>query len=271
MDNSQYTTRAGLFKIHAKSHRVLHHIIPPAGNDKGKEKVPSTEEEKVLWETLDVAVLSWIYTTISRDLHNTIIDPGTTAMEAWNRLRDIFQDNQHSRAVTLEQEFSSTHLEDFPNISAYCQRLKSIADQLKNVGAPVSDSRMVLQLVGGLTKAYSGVGTLIRQRNPLPPFYQARSMLTLEEVGMAKKAMTGSDSAMLAASGDESSVYNDNSGQAKGPRQKKGKNGGRNNSGNGASRGSGSGGKGRGQNGGGRGNGGQQQQPSGGQQGNFPG
>ncbi|XP_021741309.1 uncharacterized protein LOC110707590 [Chenopodium quinoa] len=39
-----------------------------------------------------------------------------------------FMDNQHSRAVTLEQEFSTTSLEDFPNDSAYCQRLKSLAE-----------------------------------------------------------------------------------------------------------------------------------------------
>lgn len=89
-------------------------------------------------------------------------------------------------------------MEDFPNVSTYCQRLKSLADQLKNVGAPVSDSRMVLQLVGGLTKPYRGVGTLICQSDPLPPFYKARSMLTLEEAGMAKEAAT--ESAMMASS-----------------------------------------------------------------------
>ncbi|XP_021728478.1 uncharacterized protein LOC110695571 [Chenopodium quinoa] len=143
MENVQYSTWAELFK--------------------GKEKPPpSTDAALELWSTLDATVLSWIYSTISNDLLQTIIEPDATAMEAWNRLRDIFQDNEHSRAVALEHEFSTISMEDFPNVSSYCQRLKSLADQLKNVGAPVSDNRMVLQLVGGLTKAYSGVGTLIR-------------------------------------------------------------------------------------------------------------
>ncbi|XP_048497635.1 uncharacterized protein LOC125496256 [Beta vulgaris subsp. vulgaris] len=196
MENVQYSTWAELFKVHARSNKVLHHIMPPA---KGKEQPPpSTDAEKEMWATLDATVLSWIYSTISRDLLNTIIEPDSTAMEAWDRLRDIFQDNEHSRAVALEQEFSTTSMEDFSNVSAYCQRLKSLADQLKNVGAPVSDSRMVLQLVGGLTRPYRGVGTLIRQSNPLPPFYKARSMLTLEEAGMAKEAAT--ESAMVASS-----------------------------------------------------------------------
>ncbi|XP_056685506.1 uncharacterized protein [Spinacia oleracea] len=196
MENVQYATWAELFKIHARSNKVLHHIVTP---EHGTVKTPSTDDEKELWSTLDATVLQWIYSTISTDLLQTIIEPDSTAMEAWGRLRDIFQDNKNSRAVTLEQKFSHTSMEDFPNASAYCQRLKELADQLKNVGAPVSNDRLVLQLVAGLTEAYNGVGTLLRQSNPLPPFYQARSMLTLEEAGLAKKAAIGAPCAMVAA------------------------------------------------------------------------
>ncbi|XP_019418441.1 PREDICTED: uncharacterized protein LOC109329228 [Lupinus angustifolius] len=117
-------------------------------------------------------------------------------MEAWNLLTDIFQDNQNARAVTLEQEFSNTRMEDFPNVSAYCQRLKMLSDQLRNVGSPVNNHRLVLQLISGLPEAYRSVATLILQSNPLPTFYQARSMLTLEEAGMAKMASTGSHATM---------------------------------------------------------------------------
>uniref|UniRef100_A0A3Q7GME8 Retrotransposon Copia-like N-terminal domain-containing protein n=1 Tax=Solanum lycopersicum TaxID=4081 RepID=A0A3Q7GME8_SOLLC len=97
-ENIQYSTWAELFKIHARSHRVLDHIIPP---EKGKEKVPKTDEEKEFWSTLDATVLQWIYTTMSHDLLHTILEQDATAMETWNRLRDIFQDNKHSGAITL--------------------------------------------------------------------------------------------------------------------------------------------------------------------------
>ncbi|XP_062100017.1 uncharacterized protein LOC133805887 [Humulus lupulus] len=130
-------------------------------------------------------------------------------MDAWTCLHDLFQDNEHSRAVTLEHEFSSTHMRDFPNVSAYCQRLKILADQLKNVGTPVSNSRLVLQLVAGLTDAYSGVGMLIRRSKPLPPFYQARSMLTLEEADFAKKVANEIDSAMFSSASDDATSYPD--------------------------------------------------------------
>ncbi|XP_060183349.1 uncharacterized protein LOC132613351 [Lycium barbarum] len=155
--------------------------------------------------TLDATVLQWIYATISTDLLHTILEPDSMAMESGcNRLRDIFQDNKNARAVTLQHEFSHTNMEDFPNASAYCQRLKILSDQLRNVGAPVSNNRLVLQMVADLTEAYKGVGTIIRQRNPLPLFYQARSMLILEETGFTKQLATGSITAMLARD------YNDN-------------------------------------------------------------
>ncbi|GAA0145748.1 hypothetical protein LIER_36178 [Lithospermum erythrorhizon] len=98
------------------------------------------------------------------------------------------KDNKGSRTITLEQDFSSTNMADFPSALAYCQRLKNLDDQLKNVSAPVANSRFVLQMVSGLTEAYNGVGTLIRQTTPILEFYHVRSMIILEESSLAKKA-----------------------------------------------------------------------------------
>ncbi|XP_057418207.1 uncharacterized protein LOC130712388 [Lotus japonicus] len=182
METDRYGTWAELFRIHARSHRVLHHIVPVAD----KPPPPVTDPTYEQWATLDATVLQWIYSTISDDLMTTIMEPDSTAFTAWTRLADLFHDNQNARAVTLEQEFSTIRMEAFPTVVAYCQRLKTLSDQLRDVGAPVNNHRLVLQLISGLTDAYKGVATLIRQSNPLPSFHQARSMLTLEEAGMAK-------------------------------------------------------------------------------------
>lgn len=198
MDNDQYPLWVALFTNHAKSNRVLHHIVPPkvAPDTSSPATAPASDDDKEMWDTLDATVLQWIYSTVTTELLETIVEADSTALEAWNRLADIFQDNKNSRAVTLEQEFSHIAMADFSSVSAYCQRLKSLADQLKNVGSPVSDNRLVLQLVSGLSSAYHGVGTIIRQSNPLPAFYRARSMLTLEEAGLAKQASTASSEAL---------------------------------------------------------------------------
>lgn len=148
METDHYSAWAELFKLHARSHRVLAHILPT-----GKESAPSTDVEKELWSTLDATVLQWIYATISTDLLHTIIEDDLSAKAAWDRLRDMFQDNKNSRVVALEHDFSHVKMRDFSSASAYSQCLKTLSDQLKSVGAPVTDSLLVLQLVAGLTEA----------------------------------------------------------------------------------------------------------------------
>ncbi|XP_055814117.1 uncharacterized protein LOC129883486 [Solanum dulcamara] len=135
----------------------------------------STRRGQEMWSTLDATILQWLYATISHDLLHIIPEPDTTAMEVWNHLRDIFQDNKHSRVVTLEYEFIHVDIVDFSNVSAYC------------------------------------VATLIRQCDPLPQFYQARSMLTLEEDGRDKKAAQSSSAALVALSSKGSPNVPDNS------------------------------------------------------------
>ncbi|XP_017406592.1 uncharacterized protein LOC108319816 [Vigna angularis] len=113
-----------------------------------------TKDEKELWSTLDAMVFFWLYAVISNDPLHRVIELDATTMDAWNRLRDIFQDTKHSRVV--------------------------------------SKSHLVIQLVSGLRSAYHGVGTLIRQSDPLPLFYQVQSMLILKEARLGKEAATSS-------------------------------------------------------------------------------
>lgn len=174
MENVKYATWAELFKIH----EISQSYPPYYSSGERQGEGASNRWRKGLWSTLDATVLQWIYITISHDLLHTILEPDAFAMEAWNRLRDIFHYNKNYRAVSLEQEFSHTKMEDFPTVSAYCQRLDELSDQLKNIGAPVSNNRLVLQLVSGLISSYNGVATLIHQSDPLPPLYQARFTLT---------------------------------------------------------------------------------------------
>nr|GMD19320.1 E3 ubiquitin-protein ligase BRE1-like 2 isoform X1 [Ipomoea batatas] len=185
--------------------KTKHH--PSIKGKKSKIKFPSLSlkdnKNPELWSRVDAIVLQWIYGTISDDLLNTILERDSTAELAWNRLEDIFLDNKNSRALYLEQEFSAVRMEQFTDASSYCQHLKTLADQLSNVGAPVSNNRLVLQLVSGLTDAYAMVGSQIRHEDPLPLFYKARSMIILEETAMAKKIASPYDTALHATADEQ--------------------------------------------------------------------
>ncbi|CAH9133047.1 unnamed protein product [Cuscuta epithymum] len=215
LENVEYSSWAELFKITARAYQVLDHIIPSkdsadatASTSTSADSTPegilaqaaAKAEAAALWTRLDAVVLQWIYGTISHDLLHTIIEPDATAQEAWDRLTDIFLDNKHSRAVHLENLFSNTRLENFPNVAAYCRALKTLANQLQNVGSEVSPSRLVLRLVNGLTPQYDTVASLIQQATPLPSFQTARSMILLDETRKAHQLGASSASALLHSS-----------------------------------------------------------------------
>ncbi|KAL3625820.1 hypothetical protein CASFOL_030349 [Castilleja foliolosa] len=157
MDNSQYSSWSELFKIYCRACEVLDHL-------KLKETEKSRKKDaEASWDRIDAIILQWIYGTISNDLLHTILKPDATAAQAWASLTGIFQDNKTSCAIYLEHSFANTKLDNFANISAYCQALKSLSDQLSNVGAPISNDRLVLQLISGLNEQFDGVAIIVNR------------------------------------------------------------------------------------------------------------
>ncbi|XP_021986397.1 uncharacterized protein LOC110882767 [Helianthus annuus] len=71
--------------------------------------------------------------------------------------------------------------------------------QLANVGSPVTEKGLVIQLLSGLSEAYGVTATILQSQKPFPNFYEARSALVLEETNKANRLST--DSALLTGSG----------------------------------------------------------------------
>ncbi|KAL9232571.1 hypothetical protein vseg_007670 [Gypsophila vaccaria] len=136
-----YASWVSLFTLHARGYKVLNHIDgtpPPA----------PTDPTFVAWLEIDAHVLQWIYGTLSDEYLPRVLDTenNSTAQQAWDRVKGIFLNNKGARAASLETEFINLTLENMPSFDAYCQRLRELTSQLKDVGAPVSDQRLVLQL-----------------------------------------------------------------------------------------------------------------------------
>lgn len=215
MESGQYASWSELFKIHCRAFLVHDHLSPrpdppkPVTSPSDKESQPPKSDDE--WDRLDAIVLQWIYGTISNDLLHTILKPNSTAYAAWIAIENIFQDNKSSRAIHLLHKFSNTRLDGFPNVSAYCQELKMLADQLANVNTPVDNDRLVLQLIAGLNEQYEGIATILQQQEPLPSFYTARSKLVQVESRKAEQALHASKTAGTAlATGTSQQPQHDN-------------------------------------------------------------
>ena len=108
----RYEIWAELFRVVARAYLVMDHL---------DESLPDLDVPTEKWIQIDAIVLSWIYSTISEDLLLTIIKPGSTACDAWLRVKDADLKNQ------------------------------SMAAKLAKIDKEVSDQRLVLQLIKGLT------------------------------------------------------------------------------------------------------------------------
>ncbi|XP_071695259.1 uncharacterized protein [Rutidosis leptorrhynchoides] len=194
MEKSQYFFWAGLFQIHCRAYDVLDHIFSQmesasssTTSDVISDPTPSTESIAA-WDRIYAIVLQLIYGTIYHDLLRTIFKPESTAQKAWERLKNILHDNKHSRVVHLQHQLTNTRIKNFTDASTYCQELKILSEQLANVGQTIEEDRLVLQLVTGLNYSYDGLQSIITHRDNQPAFYEARTMLILEEYRKNKQA-----------------------------------------------------------------------------------
>lgn len=190
-----YSSWVKLFKLHARGYDVLSHID-------GSPSPAKTDASYEEWSKIDAIVLQWIYGTLDDDLLVQILVPESTALEAWNRLKDIFLNNKGARAAALELEFNNLILKSMTSLESYCQKLKTLGDQLTDVDCPVNDTRLVLQLVRGLPREYDAAGSIINQTLPSPSWEMACHMLHSEHQRQKARDLLDTPAAMAAVRSD---------------------------------------------------------------------
>jgi hypothetical protein len=136
------------------------------------------------WSRMDCVVLSWIFNTISADLLDVIHEhDAPTAREAWLGLEQQFLNNRESRAMLLDSEFR-TLCQGALSVDDYCRKMKSMADALADLGEPVQDRTLVLNVLRGLNERFQFMSQLITRQKPFPPFADVRADLRLAELNM---------------------------------------------------------------------------------------
>ena len=107
--------------------------------------------------------------TISDDLAEAVVERGTTARTTWLGIESQFRDNRETRAVYLDANFYNFTQGDL-DITNYCRKLKGMADALRDLGEPVNDRTLVLNLLRGLNGRFEAIGLHLRRGHPFPSF-----------------------------------------------------------------------------------------------------
>ena len=114
-----------------------------------------------------------------------------------NELKKIFTTTKTSRILHLESQFNEISFSNFPNVKAFCNELEHITTTFTNLGTTISDSRLAVQVLHGLTSEYRTFRSLVQHLNPRPSFDSIRFMLELEEHTNNKDKSPLQDSALV--------------------------------------------------------------------------
>jgi hypothetical protein len=166
LSDSNYSQwRCLLDSVLGKFGLASHVRAPPLINDRDAE-----------WRQIDCCLVNWLYTTVNKPVFDLVYQPDADAFTVWSAIESLFRDNEMQRAVLLEAEFRSV-VQGSLSITDYCSKLKKLADNLRDVGHPVSEPSQVLNLIRGLNKSYRHVKPVLTSK-PYT-FMSARSYLLL--------------------------------------------------------------------------------------------
>ncbi|XP_020198790.1 uncharacterized protein [Aegilops tauschii subsp. strangulata] len=130
--NSTYFAWKTYFTLLFRENNLVDHVD---GTVDSRSMVDAAE-----WTVIDVTIIWWFFTTISKDLFHTVVSAGDDARAMWVKLNGLFTDNKLQRRVFLQQEFFD------------CRRLKTLADELRDIGAKVDDDLLLSTLTTGLNE-----------------------------------------------------------------------------------------------------------------------
>jgi hypothetical protein len=66
-------------------------------------------------------------------------------------------------------------------VNEYCRKFKNMADALADLGSPVDDQILILNILRGLNPRFEHLGAIIWRYTPFPSFLKVQDDLILEE------------------------------------------------------------------------------------------
>jgi hypothetical protein len=101
------------------------------------------------WSTIDATIIRWFFQTISIGIFHAVVRDGDTARDVWKKITCLFTDNKIQRVTFLQQEFFGLHQNDL-SLNAFCLRLKTLSDELRDLEFPITDALLLSTLMEGL-------------------------------------------------------------------------------------------------------------------------
>ncbi|XP_020194217.1 uncharacterized protein [Aegilops tauschii subsp. strangulata] len=129
-DSSYYTSKT-YFSLMFREYHLIDHVDGTVDFS----LVPKFHD----WSTIDTTIIRWFFLTISPDFFHTVVQDGDDACAVWTKLNGIFTDNSSSENTSVND---------------YCRHLKTLADELRDIGAKFDDDLLLSTLTAGLNEEF---------------------------------------------------------------------------------------------------------------------
>jgi hypothetical protein len=132
--STNYASWHSLIEQALQRYALIQHVMNDApSNDPG-------------WIQMDNIVLNWISNSISSELHQVVRERGYTARYLWLTIENQFLSNYEQHTLHLDAAFHNFVQGDL-SVTEYYHKFKSIADGLADLGSPVEDWILILNIL----------------------------------------------------------------------------------------------------------------------------
>jgi hypothetical protein len=168
--STTYASWRDLMMMVLKRYGLLDHV----NSDVASSTDPS-------WRRIDSVVQNWISNSITPELHQVVRECGATARHLWLAIENQFLGNREQRTLHIDAAFHNFVQGDL-TVNEYCRKFRNMADALADLGSPVDDRILVLNILRGLNPRFEHLSAIIRRYTSFPSFLKVRDDLILEEL-----------------------------------------------------------------------------------------
>ena len=128
-----------------------------------------------------------------------LVRSASGAYDAWSRLEDHFEKKSLANKLFLRRRFFTTMMEEDDDVLQHINKLKTLAEQLEAVGAPVCEDDLVITLLGSLNDSYQFLITALESRSDTLSWELVTSRLLHEEMKRKKQGSKGGEASQSQA------------------------------------------------------------------------
>ena len=182
LNGSNYRTWAFNVRLYLESLDLFEHVDgtaePPGADASAELRRKFTSREKK----------AWTYVCLAIEPEQIHVRETKTAKEAWDVLRSQFARKSLLQKVRLRQQYYSCRFRSGEDILDHISLLRSLHDQLKEMGENIDDKELAMTLLASLPEDYKPLITALDAVGEADLSYEKVKNMLLNDVDRSKDA-----------------------------------------------------------------------------------